>query len=102
MQPLFWFLDRYFPENLLFGQAKISLKNFQGVITKYFPYKAASRTLLMCELPVLAKKAIKCSWYKDLKKISRYFWTGRNYIIAVLDRHFKNPGLDPAPMPCIL
>ena len=56
----------------------------------------------MCELPVLAKKAIKCSWYKDLKKISRYFWTGRNYIIAVLDRHFKNPGLDPAPMPCIL
>ena len=44
------------------------MKNFEfdllGVITKYFPSKASSRTWLKCNLPFLTQKA---SYYKDLK-----------------------------------
>ena len=45
----------------------------------------------------MTQKAIKCSWYyriSDLILLSSYIWTGRNFGIAIFDRHFKNPGLD--------
>ena len=53
-------MDRHFLENLLFGQAKISIKNFQlwhylglKVHNQIFLYKPSSSTWLKSKLPLL-------------------------------------------------
>ena len=52
-------LDGKFPENLLFGQAKISMRIFEldyfGVIHRYFINKPSSRTWSKCKLPILTQ-----------------------------------------------
>ena len=55
-----YLLDRQFRDNLLFGQANISIKNFQwlyvdyfGILQMYFSYKPPFKTTLKCKLHFL-------------------------------------------------
>ena len=61
---LTWLSDRQFPDNLPFGQPKISMGNFQFLS---FSRNPSSMAWLKCELANLAQEAIKYSLYEDLK-----------------------------------
>ena len=67
--PVFW--TGSFLKNTFLDRQKCLRRNFDldilGVITTYFPNHLSSRTLHKGKLPFLTQKAVKCSWYKDLK-----------------------------------
>ena len=45
------------------------------------------------QIPLYDTKGYLTYWpYKNLKKMSDYFWVGKNSVNIVLDRHFQNSG----------